>query len=407
MSKSILVLNAGSSSIKFAIFQIPATATEDLTLVRKGHVAQMATRVELRVDDAQGNRLAQLYTDLPAGLNSGFDHAGAIEQLLAWVDSHPNPYDIAAVGHRVVHGGGRYTGPVPIDKEVLANLAALVALAPLHQPHNLHLIKLLAERRPGIPQVACFDTAFHCSQPAVAQASALPNAITERGVKRYGFHGLSYEYIASQLPKYLGQQAMGRVIVAHLGNGASLCGLLAGKSHATSMGFSALDGLVMGTRCGALDPGAVLYLLQEMQMSPAEVSHMLYQDSGLLGVSGISSDMQALLSSAEPLAAQAIELFVYRVVCGIGALAAALGGLDALVFTAGIGEHAPAIRGRIVQGCAWLGAELDPAANHSGQVVLHSANSQLNILVIPTDEERDIAQHSLAILKGDLPGDTE
>lgn len=401
MSKSILVLNAGSSSIKFAIFRALLNSADDLALVLKGHVAQVGEQIELRVQDAKGKLLTQVFTGSAVSTKkSGFDHEAAMTQLLAWFDAQPESYDFAAIGHRVVHGGSEYTGPVRVTDGVLVDLNALVCLAPLHQPHNLQVIKLMRARWPGTPQVACFDTAFHRSQSFVAQACALPRSITEGGVKRYGFHGLSYEYIASQLPELLGEQANGRVIVAHLGNGASLCGLVAGKSQASTMGFSALDGLVMGTRCGALDPGAVLYLLQELHMSTEEVSHMLYHDSGLLGVSGISSDMQVLLNSTEPKAAQAIELFVYRIVCDIGALAAALGGVDALVFTAGIGEHAAPIRSRIAEGCAWLGAELDTAANLSGKVQLHTASSRLKMLVVSTDEELMIALHTVQILEG-------
>ncbi len=396
---AILVLNAGSSSIKFSIFaeqQLTSTLHDDLTLLRKGQIAQRGAFVEFTVKEADGRMLVRTQHPSNATL---FDHDAAMQQLLAWLDAQPEGWQFKVIGHRVVHGGQQYWSPVRIDDTVLRELEAFVPLAPLHQPHNLRVIQLMRARWPGIAQVACFDTAFHRTQSAIAQAIALPQAITAAGVRRYGFHGLSYEYIASQLPRVLAEKAGGKVIVAHLGNGASLCALVNGQSVASSMGFSALDGLVMGTRCGSLDAGVVLYLLQALHMSAAQVSEMLYQQSGLLGVSGISSDMQVLLDSHEPAAEQAIALFVYRIACEIGAMAAAMGGLDALVLTAGIGEHAAPIRERIAQACSWLGADIDKNANQHGAEQLHLANSKLPMFVIPTDEERMIARHALHSLR--------
>lgn len=381
----VLVVNAGSSSIKFALF-----AGGSLALVFKGHVALVAHQLELRAQDAQGDCLVARQWAA-----NHFDPDQAASLWLEWLNGQA--LAITAIGHRVVHGGQAFSGPVVIDDAVLATLDSLCALAPLHQPHNLQLIRVLRQRWPQLPQLACFDTAFHHQQPPLAQAFALPRAISQGGVRRYGFHGLSYEYIASQLPGVLGEPS-GKVIVAHLGNGASLCALVDGVSCASTMGFSALDGLMMGTRCGALDPGVVLYLLQSLQMSPEAISQMLYQQSGLLGVSGISGDMQVLLASAAPEAAEAVDLFIYRITCEIGALAAAMGGLDALVFTAGIGEHAPSIRARVVKTSAWLGALLDDDANQAGQIHLHSVNSRVQILCIPTDEERMIARHCQPLL---------
>lgn len=391
---SILVFNAGSSSIKFSIFEKDASSRQ-LNLGVKGHIAQKGHSVEMKVNNAKGASLGQA---CDATTHGDFDHDLAMKRLLAWLDRHAGRWTFDAVGHRVVHGGQKYCAPVEINDSVLQDLDGLVGLAPLHQPHNLKVTRLLRARWPGIAQVACFDTAFHHTQSEVAQAVALPRRITDKGVCRYGFHGLSYEYIATQLQQVLGDKGMEKVIVAHLGNGASLCGLVNGKSVASSMGFSALDGLVMGTRCGSLDPGVVLYLLQELHMTAEQVSDMLYHQSGLLGVSGVSSDMQVLLSSEEPFARQAIDLFVYRIVCEIGALAAAIGGLDALIFTAGIGENAAPIRERVCKACFWLGAEFDQAANASGEPLFHLPSSGLHLAVIPTDEEKMIALHTMATL---------
>lgn len=393
---AILVLNAGSSSIKFAAFDRADSATGP-RLIGEGYVAQLGTEFELHVMRADGTLLEK---SRKASTGGSFDHDAAMVWMFAWFNAHRGGLEIAAVGHRVVHGGQRYSEPVRVSNEVLRDLDTLVPLAPLHQPHNLKAIRVIRERWPDVTQVACFDTAFHRTQPKVSQAFALPRAITDAGVRRYGFHGLSYEYITTQLPRILGDRASGRIIVAHLGNGASLCALIDGKSVDSTMGFSALDGLVMGTRCGTLDPGVVLYLLQQLHMTPHEVSELLYSHSGLLGVSGISGDMQVLLASADPYAAEAIDLFVHRIVCEIGSLAASMGGLDALIFTGGIGEHAAPIRDRICRALAWLGAVLDDKANSSGHELINAPSSALRLAVVPADEESMIAAHTLRCLGG-------
>ncbi|HWR88506.1 MAG TPA: acetate/propionate family kinase [Acidiferrobacterales bacterium] len=388
---AILVLNAGSSSIKFATFEHSASAAIP-RLISLGHVAQVGSEVEFVVKDCSGTPLERSSAPSP---QSGFDHSAAMATVFGWINTQRAELELVAVGHRVVHGGSKFLAPVRVDDEVLRNLDALVPLAPLHQPHNLRAIRALLQASPELPQVACFDTAFHSTQPRVAQAFALPREFSDAGVRRYGFHGLSYEYIATQLPRVLGDRAHGKVIVAHLGNGASLCALVDGKSVASTMGFSALDGLMMGTRCGTLDPGVVLYMLQELGMTAQEVDQMLYSRSGLLGLSGISGDMQILLASTDPRAAEAIDLFVYRIACEIGSLAAAMGGLDALVFTAGIGEHAAPIRHRVCLACKWLGATLNETANSNGEELIHAAASALRLAVVPTHEELMIAAHTL------------
>ena len=309
-----------------------------------------------------------------------------------------NEHRIVAAGHRVVHGGVKFAAPVRIDADVLGELASLIPLAPLHQPHNLAAIRAVVQHAPQLPQAACFDTAFHRTQPPVAQAFGLPRTYTERGVRRYGFHGLSYEYVASVLPGIDARAAAGRTVVAHLGNGASMCGLKAGQSMATTMGFTAVDGLVMGTRCGALDPGVLLFLMDQHGMDARALEVLLYQKSGLLGVSGISSDMRTLLASTDPRAAEAIELFVYRIVRELGSLTAALGGLDAVVFTGGIGENAASIRARVCRDAAWLGLELDEEANQRGGPCLSRPDSHVAAWVIPTNEELMIAHHTRRVL---------
>jgi acetate kinase len=318
--------------------------------------------------------------------------------LLRWLgNNNEGDWRITAVGHRVVHGGSLYSQPIILTPAVLAELEQFILLAPLHQPHNLAGINALSALLPAIPQIACFDTAFHRTQPPVAQMFAIPKALTAEGVKRYGFHGLSYEYIARVLPKHTAK-ADGRVLVAHLGNGASMCAMLGRRSQGTSMGFTAIDGLMMGTRTGALDPGVLLYLLENKGMGVKELTNLLYKQSGLLGVSGISQDMRTLLASDDPAAADAVELFCYRAITQIGALAAAIGGLDALVFTGGIGEHAAEIRRRIAEGCAWLGLEIDSAANTANSIHISTAGSRIDALVIPSDEEWMIAEHTRDLL---------
>jgi acetate kinase len=388
---AILVLNAGSSSLKFSLFTVD-DGTPALRL--RGQVEGLYTTPKFAARDLAGNVVSS--HDWGTGTRLG--HDGAIAHLLDYLRDELAQHRLLAVGHRVVHGGVDYDRPVRVDAAVLEHLAKLIPLAPLHQPHNLAPIRVLLERAPQLPQVACFDTSFHRAQPAVAQAFALPPSITDRGVRRYGFHGLSYEFIASVFPGYDATAAAGRVAVAHLGNGASMCAIAGGRSVASTMGFTALDGLPMGTRCGAIDPGVVLYLMDEMQMDARAIEKLLYQDSGLLGVSGLSSDMRTLLASDAPRAAFALELFCYRIARELGSLAAALGGLDALVFTGGIGEHAAPIRARVVAAAAWLGLELDPAANAAGGPRLTTRASRTAAWAIPTNEELMIARHTRALL---------
>jgi acetate kinase len=383
MNDTILVLNAGSSSIKFSLFD-GAEALCD------GAIDKLGPAAELHAHAADGAPLVHRTLDATT-------HEDALRVLLDWLESTFAANRLTAAGHRVVHGGTQYVAPVRVDDAVMADLRALIPLAPLHQPHNLGAIEAVAKLHPGLPQVACFDTAFHATQPPLATMFALPQAITDLGVRRYGFHGLSYEYIASRLPEVLGPDAArGRVVVAHLGSGASLCALRDGKSIATTMSFTALDGLMMGTRAGAIDPGVVLYLLEERRMGAAEIGDLLYKQSGLLGVSGVSDDMRVLEASADPRAKLAIDLFAYRVGRELGSLAAALGGLDALVFTAGIGEHSARIRRRVCEDAGWLGIELDDAANARGDICI--SQSRVSAWVVPTNEDLMIARHTAACL---------
>ncbi|MFO1282902.1 MAG: acetate/propionate family kinase [Burkholderiales bacterium] len=396
MADAILVVNAGSSSVKYSLFAIVADAP---ALTERGQVEGLGTRPRFVARSPSGEVLAERTWD--AG--SGPDHAGAVEHLLGHLDSGAGAGGrrggIVAVGHRVVHGGTAFGEPRLVDAEALAALQALVPLAPLHQPHNLAPIRAIAARNPSLPQVACFDTAFHRSQPPLAQAFALPPEITDRGVRRYGFHGLSYEFVAARLPRIDARAAAGRVVVAHLGNGASMCAIAGGISVASTMGFTALDGLPMGTRSGAIDPGVLLYLMDERGMGARDLEKLLYHRSGLLGVSGVSSDMRTLLASADPRAKLAVDLFTYRIGRELGSLAAALGGLDALVFTGGIGENAAPVRAAVVGGAAWLGLELDPAANATHGPRITSAASRVPAWVVPTDEESMIASHTLAVVR--------
>ncbi|MGZ8264906.1 MAG: acetate/propionate family kinase [Burkholderiales bacterium] len=393
MTDAILVLNAGSSSIKFSVFAQGAGEPE---LAFRGQLEGLYTAPRFAAENAAGKSLATRKWD--EGTRLG--HEGGIAHLADFLREHRESHRLVAVGHRVVHGGLEFSEPVLVSTDVLEKLDKLVSLAPLHQPHNLKPIRVVAERLPGVPQVACFDTGFHHVQPELAQAFALPRAITERGVRRYGFHGLSYEYIASALPRLDAKAAAGRVIVAHLGNGASMCAMRAGKSIASTMGFTAVDGLPMGTRCGALDPGVVLYLMDEMKMDARAIEKMMYQESGLLGVSGISSDMRTLLGSSEPRAKFAVDLFVYRIQRELGSLAAALDGVDALVFTGGIGERSAAIRARVCDGAAWLGLKLDGAANEKGGPRISTSDSRVSAWVIPTNEELMIARHTQRVVAG-------
>jgi acetate kinase len=391
VSDAILVLNAGSSSVKFTEFVIG----EDDALETKisGNLEELYGRARFHARDANGTVLG----GHAWGEGAPPEHAGALEFLFDWLKNQAGDA-LLAVGHRVVHGGTEYAAPVRIDKTVLGKLAQLAPLAPLHQPHNLLPIRVISERRPELMQVACFDTAFHRSAPPLAQAFALPPSITDRGVRRYGFHGLSYEYIASVLGRHDAQGAVGRTVVLHLGNGASMCAMLNGKSVASTMGFTAVDGLPMGTRSGNLDPGVILYLMQELKMNAGAIEALLYRESGLLGVSGVSSDMRELLESDNPRAKFAIKLFIYRIGRELGSLAAALGGLDAIVFTAGIGERATAIREGVCQQAAWLGIDLDNGANKTNGPRISTASSRVAAWVIPTNEELMIARHCRALV---------
>lgn len=387
MRDGILVINAGSSSIKFSLF-VSRPGAEPV-LASKGQVEGLDVAPHFAAFDPTGAAVAERrWSDAKTSRAALFEH------LLSWVEHHLGDAILRAAGHRVVHGGSAYSAPVAVDEAVLAELDRLIPLAPLHQPHNLSPIRELAKLHPTLPQVACFDTAFHHTNPPVAQAFALPRALSGEGVKRYGFHGLSYEYVASVLPQRDAKAAAGRVVVAHLGSGASMCALKGGRSVASTMGFTALDGLPMGTRTGSIDPGVLLYLMQEKKMDAKAIETLLYKQSGLLGVSGVSNDMRVLLASRDPHAAEAVDLFVYRVGRDLGSLAAALGGLDALVFTAGIGERSGEIRARVCRQAQWLGVSLDEAANEAGGPLVSAADSAVAVWVIPTDEELMIARHT-------------
>jgi acetate kinase len=374
----ILVINAGSSSCKFSIFE--TEPNRSLLLVANGQVdgigVETGTSPCIEVADAEGGKLI---TEPIAGN----DHESAIAAIHGWFATHVgSEAGLAGVGHRVVHGGLNYSAPVLIDDKIVAALQALVPLAPLHQAHNIAAIRAVGAVAPDVPQVACFDTAFHRSESPLAQEFALPRELTAKGVRRYGFHGLSYEYIASVLPEIAPECACGKVIIAHLGNGASMCAIAAGRSVATTMGFTAIDGLPMGTRTGALDPGVILYLLEHEGMNAQAIEQLLYERSGLLGVSGESSDMRILLESHRPAAREAIDLFVYRVGRELGSLTAALGGLDAIVFTAGIGEHATEIRARVCADARWIGVTLDEVANNKGGPRISLPTSKISVWVI-------------------------
>jgi acetate kinase len=384
----ILVINAGSSSIKFHAF---SAGEGKLDPIAGGKLEEIYTNPRFQVKRQDGEIVED--KRWPAGECLGHDNAIAF--LLEWLRAHAGDARLVAVGHRVVHGGERYSAPVRVDANVLAELEALIPLAPLHQPHNLAAIRSIAARDPLVPQIACFDTAFHHTQPAVATRFALPPEITQRGVRRYGFHGLSYEYIASVLPQYDERAAYGKTVVLHLGNGASMTALHHGRSIASTMGFTAVEGLVMGTRSGSLDPGVVLWMMEEAHMDAHAIETMLYKRSGLLGVSGISSDMRTLLASDTPAAAEAIDLFCYRISRELGSLAAALGGIDAIVFTAGIGEYAAPVRERVCRAAAWLGVSLDTQANAQHGPRISDPQSAVDVWVIPTNEELMIARHAL------------
>jgi acetate kinase len=397
MTDAVLTINAGSSSIKFALFERDDPVRPQAAL--RGELDGIGAQPRLKARDAQGAVLAELTFAELAGLPADEQHRRSLDFLVRWLDEHDNAWRIVAVGHRVVHGADRYAAPVALSPADVDALAGFVPLAPLHQPYNVAGIRALAALLPEVPQVACFDTAFHMTQPERARRFALPRRLSEAGIKRYGFHGLSYEYIARVLPQHLGAKAEGRVVVAHLGNGASMCALKERRSVATTMGFTALDGLMMGTRCGAIDPGVLLHLMEFRGMDAAALTKLLYKESGLLGVSGVSQDMRALLGSPAPEAAEAVELFCYRIARELGSLAAALGGLDALVFTAGIGEHAAPVRERVCRQAGWLGVRLDAAANARHATRISAPDSPIDVLVLPTNEEWMIAQHAAALVQ--------
>jgi len=391
MDDYALVINAGSSSLKFCVYQRPAGNA--WRLEARGQIDGIGTSPRLSARNEAGGSLTD--EKLDASVRDG---RAALEVLAGWLRAHYGGSRVLGVGHRVVHGGAKYTGPSIVTSRVLADLRELVPLAPLHQPYNIAAIEAVSEKLPAVPQVACFDTSFHRGQPAVAELIPLPKAIRDAGVQRYGFHGLSYEYIASALPAVAPEIADGRVIVAHLGSGASLCAMKARKSMDSTLGFTALDGLCMGTRPGSVDPGVILHLFQTLGLSAADVEKMLYKQSGLIGISGISNDMRDLLTSPEPAARLALDYFVYEAAKHIGALAAVLGGVDALVFTAGIGEHSTEIRRRICEASAWLGITLDDSANAAHGPRISTAGSRVSAWVVPTNEELMIARHTGALL---------
>jgi acetate kinase len=373
-------MNAGSSSLKFAAYLAKADKP-----VLKGKVTGIGRAPEFSATGAQADALGALTPDTA--------HGEVVQRVLGWLTAHPEFENIKAVGHRVVHGGRDFSKPVLVTDEVLAQLTELEPLAPSHQPHNLGAIRAVRDWKAELPQVACFDTGFHASQPKLNRMFGLPRELTNQGVIRYGFHGLSYEYIARILPRHLGQNADGRVVVAHLGNGASMCAMTGRRSVATTMGFSALDGLVMGRRCGSIDPGVLVYLQQGLGMTIGQIETLLYKESGLLGVSGVSNAMQVLQDSTAPEAGEAIELFCLRAAQELARMLPCIGGLDALVFTAGIGENSARVRAGICAHLAWLGVVIDPDANAEGHEMIHSPESTVQVCVLPTDEEAVIVGH--------------
>ncbi len=395
--KAVLILNAGSSSLKFALFPMTPKLADMPRL--SGQVEGIGAEPLMTAKDtSSGERFTEALT-VPAGTDQNGQHRLALEFIFDWINRHSPGVEIVAAGHRIVHGGDHYGAPVVLTPEVVAELETLIPLAPLHQPHNLRAIKSLFGLMPDVRQVGCFDTAFHRTRLPVAERFPLPRALFNEGVKRYGFHGLSYEYVSRQLPDLLGEEkARGAIIIAHLGNGASMCALNEGQSRDTSMGFTAVDGLMMGTRTGSLDPGVILHLIEQKGMDAKGLSNLIYKQSGLLGVSGLSQDMRALLESDEDSAKEAIELFCYRAACMIGQLSMAAGGLEALVFTGGIGEHAAPIRARIAEWLEWTGLRLYPAANERHATRIHAKDSKVDVLVVPTNEEWMIAHHTVNLL---------
>lgn len=389
MTEAILTLNVGSSSIKFALYEAQADTATPTPLI-DGEIRSIGTAPQLTVRETAND------VPEPQNLPTTWNHEQLVQRILDWIDEHTAGLSLVGVGHRVVHGGTDFTAPVLIDEGVMERLEKLVPLAPHHQPHNLSAVRAVAAFVPDVAQVACFDTAFHRTNPSLATSFALPRALRDEGVRRYGFHGLSYEYIAGVLPRHTAA-AKGRVIVAHLGHGASMCAMREGRSLATTMGFSALDGLPMGRRCGTLDPGVILYLIKEKGMDYEALTDLLYRRCGLLGVSGLSDDMHVLLDSRTAEAKEAVDLFVYRIGRELGSLAAALGDIDVLVFTGGIGEHASIIREGVCRNADWLGIRLDFAANARGLERINEPESPVEVFVIPTDEELMIAKHTLRV----------
>lgn len=386
---TILVANAGSSSLKFELFAVGS----GLTKLVKGHVEGIGTAPYFIVKDAGGDKIV----DKRYSSSEVPDLSSAMHRVGTWLrEQHEG--ELVAVGHRVVHGGAEYGRPVRVDRRVLEDLERYIPLAPLHQPNNLALIETLLELRPDLPQIACFDTAFHRGHDPVTDHYAIPAHFFAEGVRRYGFHGLSYEYVAGRLQEIAPDITRGRVIVAHLGNGASLCAMRDGRSQECTFGFTALDGLPMGTRCGQIDPGVLLYLIEQGKMSSSDLQDMLYNESGLKGLSGISNDVRDLLASEDPGAILALDHFVHRISLNAGSLAAALGGLDAFVFTAGIGENSPVMRERIATKLAWLGAQLDPMRNENGETRLSTDDSKVGLYLVPTDEELMIARHTHGVI---------
>jgi acetate kinase len=399
MADTILVVNAGSSSIKIALFAVEGGGA--LRLTARGQIDGIGTQPRLRARDAQGAALI----DQKFSAADVADVPAALKQVGEWLSAYLGGAVPVAVGHRVVHGGPNFASPRLVDEGVLAELDRLVPLAPLHQPSSLQPIRALRARFPRTPQVVCFDTAFHRAHPEVADRYALPEGLYRDGVRRYGFHGLSYEYIARALPRVAPELAQGSVVVAHLGSGASMCALQNGRSVDSTMGFTALDGLPMGTRCGQLDPGVLLYLLGEKGWSVKEVEHLLYHEAGLRGLSGLSNDVRDLLASDAPSARLALDYFVYRIAREVGSLAGAMNGIDALVFTAGVGENSPDIRERVGARAAWLGLRLDAGANRAGGPRISAPGCRVSAWVIPTDEERMIAEHTVeTAMPGRGPG---
>jgi acetate kinase len=388
--KSVLVLNAGSSSLKFALFAINGELAE--TPAISGQVEGIGATPELTVKTAAG-KIKEAVPVTSDQLEQ--QHRDALTHLFGWLKAHHPELDIIAAGHRIVHGAESYSAPVVLNADVLADLDHFVPLAPLHQPHNLRAVRAVATLMPAIGQVGCFDTAFHMTQPAVAKAFGLPRALSAEGIKRYGFHGLSYDYVAREMSEVIGDLARGSVVICHLGNGSSMCALKDGKSMASTMGFTAVEGLMMGTRTGTLDPGVVLYLMQQKGMDAKALEKLLYKESGLLGVSGISQDMRTLLASDAPEAAEAIDLYCYRIARELGSLAVAAGGLDAVVFTGGIGENAAPIRAKVAALSGWAGIKIDAAANDRHAHRIDAADSKVAVAVLPTNEERMIAMYTV------------